>query len=56
MFWIYACPTCGEDVDKGKSVTRKFYGDTFYFDTEACAQVFDGTGSIVGVHENLSRR
>lgn len=53
MFWIDVCPTCGKDVDKKNSVTRRYYWDTFYFDDEACAKVFDGTGSIVPAFNRL---
>ena len=60
MLWIgmekIGCPTCGRDVEKISSVTRKLYGETFYFDTEECANVFDGTGSIFELPEIRGRR
>lgn len=47
MMWLNACVTCGRDVNKKTAATRKLYGDIFYFDTEECAKVFDGTGSFL---------
>ncbi len=46
MRWINTCITCGRSLDNKKYVTRKYLGETYYFDKEACARVFDGTGSI----------
>jgi hypothetical protein len=54
MWWKEACPTYGRDVVKSGSPTRIYEGTTFRFDSEECANVFDGTGSIWDVYEKIS--
>lgn len=34
-------PVCGRRVVEVDAVTREYRGETFYFDTEACAYSFD---------------
>ena len=51
MLWMgmeqVGCVICGNEVDKKSAVPRKLYGVSYYFDSAECAEVFDGSGSIL---------